>query len=292
MPKTVIGYIYNHKGIGIEEKKFFKIAKKMNIELVPFNLSEQLDEKDIEAKAKRCDILFSDTNDSMVIELVKTVEALGKRVIEPSKVFYYPEDKWIFFLECKKHKIPTPETILLSDNLESARKELENFNQWPVVLKRVYGCRGEFVDKADNLNDAIWVIKNFWKKGNERLPILAQEFVLSDSYRVTVMGKEIVQTALKKRHGWKATGCYATKFRKFKVDPELKKIVEKVMKITKIHICGVDLAKKNGRWLVIEANAEPSFKMFDCEYDIMIKKALELLRKEAGKKNSKSKKTK
>lgn len=279
MKKRIIGFIYNTQKQGIEEKKFFKVANRMNIELIPFNLADKLNEEEIEEKAKKCKIIFNDTGDYMTEELTKTLEVLKKKVVENSKVFSFIEDKWIFFLECKKHKIPTPETILLSTNIESAKKELKDFAKWPVVLKRVYGCRGEFVDKAENLNEAVKIVKKFWEKGSERLPIIAQEYIDSDSFRVTTIDNEIVQTARKKRHGWKATGCYAERFYKFKVDDELKKMIDKIIKISKIKICGIDLAKKDGKWLVIEANAEPSLKLFDCEHEKLIEKILTLLLK-------------
>jgi RimK family alpha-L-glutamate ligase len=284
MKNITIGYIFNSKRKGIEEKKFFKVAKKMNIELVLFNLSDEIDEEEIKKKAKKCKIIFNDTAEEIAYELVKTLETLGSRVVEKSEVTYYPEDKWIFSVMCRKNKIPIPETILLPTDLESAKKELIDFDQWPVILKRVYGCRGEFVDKADNVKEAIKVIKAFWKKGNERLAILAQEFVASDSYRVTVIGNKIMQTAIKRRSGWKACGCSSERFWKFKIDNELKKIIKKVVKAFDIKICGIDFAKNKGKWVVIEVNAEPSLKLFDSEHEMMIRETLKLLIKLAKKK--------
>jgi len=213
-----------------------------------------------------------------------SLEVLGNKVIEPSKTFYYIEDKWLFYLKCLKNKIPVPETILLSTDLVSIKQELNKFNRFPVVIKRVQGFGGEFVDKADDADKAIAIIKRFWKKGEDRFPVLAQEFIESDSYRVTMIDREVVQTAVKKNTRWKATGTSAIRFWKFKVDEELQKVIDKVAKITGIAVCGIDLAKKDGRWVVIEANAEPSFKFFDCEYDLMIEKVLLYLKKLATEK--------
>src|SRR3989344_707230 len=133
----------------------------------------------------------------MGLEMLKTFEELGKKTVDSSNVYYYSEDKWMFYLKCKKDKIPTPETILLSNNARSIKKELKEFNQWPVILKRIEGEQGEFVQKADNVKEAIEVIEELWKKGNQHLPIIAQELVKSHTYRVTVIGSKIVQTALK-----------------------------------------------------------------------------------------------
>ncbi|MBS3172496.1 ATP-grasp domain-containing protein [Candidatus Woesearchaeota archaeon] len=280
MKKIVMGYITDSKIPISEDKKFFKIANKMNVELLPFNISSEIVQKEIEEKAKKCDIIFNDSGFILAEEIVKTLEILGKKVTEPSKIYEFPEDKWLFFIQCAKNNIPTPITILLSLDLNSVKNQLNNFNHWPVVLKRVNGERGEFVEKANNMNEAIRIIKHFWKKGNERLPIIAQEFIDSDSYRVTVIDGKIIQTALKKKVGWKATGCYAQKFRHFKVDDDLKNIVEKLVKITKINVCGIDLVKKDSKWLALEINAEPSLKMFDCEHDKLIECVIKSLKKQ------------
>ncbi len=279
MKKRVIGLIFNSKRLGIDEKKFFKVAKTMNIEIVPFNLACELREEELKEKARKCEIIYNDTGEYISNEIVKTLEEFGSKVVESSKTAYYPEDKWVFYLECERNGIPTPKTILLSCDIESAKKELNEFNQWPVVLKRVYGGRGEFVARAENVKQAIKIIKNFWNKGNERLPIIAQEYINSDSYRVSLIGGEIVQTARKKRSGWKASGCSSERFWRFKVDKNLERIVKKVAKFSKIKISGIDLAKNKGKWLVIEVNAEPSLKLYDCEHENMIRKTLKLLMK-------------
>jgi len=213
---------------------------------------------------------------------IKTVEELGRKVIDKSKVYYYTEDKWMMYLKCKEHKIPTLDTILLSENLNVAKGELKKFNKWPVVLKRTIGTMGQYVEKADNMIEAEWMIKNFSGKDNEKLPIIAQEFAASDSYRVTCINGKIVQTALKKKTGsWKATGVYGEKFDKFKVDKELKRIVDKILKVSQIQICGIDFLKKNDKWVVIDINAEPALDFIDREHSKMVGLVLDFVKKES-----------
>lgn len=278
MPKITIGFITNHRLLADEDQKFLRVAKKINVNMVVFNAAEDLDLKQIKEKADKCDIILNDEADYLGLELAKTLEVLGYKVVELSKSYYYTEDKWLFYLKCLKNRIPVPETILLSTDLVSVKKELEEFGHFPVVLKRVEGFHGDFVDKADNSGEAVAVIKRFWKKGENYFPILAQEFVKSFSYRVTTIGGKVAQTAIKKSHDWKATGGSAVRFWKFKIDKELKKILDKLKKIIDITVCGIDLAKKNGHWVVIEVNAEPSLKFFDCEYNLMIEKSLKYLK--------------
>lgn len=282
MPKKKrIGYIFSGKKFGEDEKIFLKLAKKKNIELIMINVSKDINEADFEEKIKKCDLIFNSTAEDFALEYAKTAENFGKKVIDSPYAFYYTEDKWEFFVKCKKNKISTPETKLLSENTGFAKKELKKFGRWPVILKRIDGTMGEYVEMAKDLNQAVYIINKFWKKGSEKLPIIAQEFIHSASYRITVIGGKIVQTALKEnKSSWKATGVYANHFKKFKVDKELKKIVDKIIKIVKINICGIDLLKKDGKWIVIEVNSEPDFAFFENEREKLIGLTLNFLKKQ------------
>ncbi len=288
MPKPTIGFITNQRLPDKEDERFLRIAEKVGVNLIVFNAAEKFNLKQIEREADKCDIIFNDEADHLGLEIAKTLETLGYKVIELSKTYYYTEDKWLFYLKCLKNEIPVPKTTLLSTDLVSIRQELKSFNKFPVVIKRVQGFHGEFVDKGDDVDEAVAVIKRFWEKGEDRFPVLAQEFVDSDSYRVMTIGDKVVQTARKKSAGWKKTGTSSSRFWKFKIDNELKEMLDKLMKIIDITVCGFDFAKKNGKWVVIEANAEPSFKFFDCEYDLMIEKSLKYLKKIALKNKVKS----
>ena len=278
--KTIIGYILTSIGITIEEKIFLKLAKKKNVEIKLINLFEKIDEKEFENQIKGCDLVYNSSPEDFVIEFLKTAEELGKKVIDTPQLYYYTEDKWMFYLKSRKHKIPTPETILLSHNLNMVKSELKQFGKWPVILKRIYGTMGQYVEKADNPAHAIRIMKKIHKKDCDKLPIIAQEFVKSPSYRVTIIDKKIIQTAVKKNNGWKSTGVFSKKFEKFRIDSTLKKILEKIIRFTKINICGVDLLKKNGKWLVLEVNSTPSLDFFDEEYEHLVDLVLTSLKKE------------
>lgn len=281
--KITIGYIFNEPHLTKDEKLFSSIAKKKGIELIMINTSKELNEDELEKAIMKCDLFFNNSAEEFSLEIAKTIEEFGKKVIDSPKRFYYEEDKWMFFLKCKKHGIPTLKTILLSENVNTTKRELEEFNCWPVILKRIEGTMGQFVDKADNAKEAEKIMKKFWEKGNERLPIIAQEFVKSPSYRVTIIGRKIVQTALKQSKGWKATGVYLAdkNTKKFPVDGELEKIIKKLTRIFHINICGVDLLKKNGKWLVLEINSEPAFDFFKSERKKIISEVLDFLKEKA-----------
>jgi glutathione synthase/RimK-type ligase-like ATP-grasp enzyme len=98
---------------------------------------------------------------------------------------------------------------------------------------------------------------------------------------VLTIGKDIAQTVLKKRNGssWKATGVYGNSFSKFRIDHKLKKIVKKLIKVSKIDVCGMDFARREDKWLVIEVNPEPAFDFFEDERRNLVKKVLLYLKR-------------
>ena len=272
-----IGYIYSEEKLKEDEKIFRKLAKKRNLDIEMFNLLKGLSGKETEKRIKKCDIFYNNSGEEFAVEFVKTIENLGKKVVDCSKVYYYGEDKWYMFLMMKKKGIPTVRTMLLSENMNIAKKELEEFGYWPVILKRIYGTMGEFVDKAENMGEATNIMKKFWGKAKERIPIIAQEMICSPCYRVTVIDNKIKQSIVKKSKGWKCTGVYLHRVGRFSPDGKLKEIIRKLNKIFGIKVYGVDLLKKNSQWIVLEINAQPAFDFILSEREMLINEVLNLL---------------
>ncbi|MEK6895368.1 MAG: ATP-grasp domain-containing protein, partial [Nanoarchaeota archaeon] len=156
---------------------------------------------------------------------------------------------------------------------------IADFNKWPIVLKRIEGTQGNFVEKAEDLKQAEGIMKKFWGKTEERSPIIAQEFISSPSYRVTLIGDKIVQTALKENKGWKSTGVYQKKFKKFAINKKLKNIIEKVKTLSGIKICGIDFLEKDGAPLLLEVNTTPGFDFFENEREGLIEQVIDFLKK-------------
>ncbi len=278
MKKKTIGIISCGREIETEGKIFLELAKKKDVNLILINTSEKFNLNSFKRKITKCDIIYCSVWDDFSVELTKTIEEWGIKIIESSKSYYATEDKWLFYVKCKNHNLPVPDTILLSENITNARRELKEFGRWPVILKRISGTMGEYVSKAKSLGEAEAIIKKFWKKGSEKLPIIAQEFIKSPSYRVTVIGNKIVQTALKRNNaGWKATGVYAKKFEHFKVNKRTEKMIKKLTKFLDIKICGIDMLNKNGKLVLLEVNGQPSLDFFEEEREKLTESVLDLL---------------
>jgi glutathione synthase/RimK-type ligase-like ATP-grasp enzyme len=65
------------------------------------------------------------------------------------------------------------------------------------------------------------------------------------------------------------------------VDRKLERILKKVMKIVDIKICGVDMFKRDGKWLLIEVNSQPSLDFFEEEREKLTETVLNILIKGA-----------
>jgi RimK family alpha-L-glutamate ligase len=282
--KVVIGYIYYGYRTP-DETLFTKIAKKKKVSLIMFNLFKKLDLKKVRKKAKSCDIIFNNSGEEKAIKFIKYLEEIGCNVIESSKSYYRDENKWSLYLKCKRNKIPVPKTILLPNDLNKSIRRLEKLGKWPIVLKRIYGCQGDFVEKANNLEEAEKLIRRFNEKSKFKHPIIAQKFIQSPSYRVLTINGKIVQTALKKKGFWKKTGVYTKDFKKFRITSTLKKIIRKVSKISEIHVCGIDLLRKNGRWYVLELNSSPCLAFFEKERKLLIEKIMNFLIRRVNRTN-------
>jgi glutathione synthase/RimK-type ligase-like ATP-grasp enzyme len=283
--KTIhLGYLYSGKILTKQQELFLNKAKNKNLVLTLINISDPLTE-DMINTARSCDVIYNDSGEEFAIDYIKEFEKNKIFCVENSKSFEEDENKWKLINKCVENNIPVPETILLSDDLIEVEKQLSRFDNWPVILKRVKGTWGEFVEKANNIEEAINIINKFKSKSTEKIPIIAQEFIDSFSYRVTYIGDKILQTAIKENNNWKCTGVYAKKFKTFIIDSKLEKIIKDLMKVLEINICGVDLLKNQDKWLVIETNAEPALDFFDNEIEMLLENIIDLLIKKVNERN-------
>src|SRR3989344_7697344 len=114
--KPSIGVIYfQHNHAASDELLIKLLEQKVNVVRLP--LEEQIDFKEIKQKTENCKVIFNNTTWSPILfeslELSKTLEELGKKVIDSSHSFFYQEDKWMFYLKCLEHRLPTPKTYLV-----------------------------------------------------------------------------------------------------------------------------------------------------------------------------------
>lgn len=126
--RYTIGYVYPESVKDYEDKLLIKLLKR-KFNLLLFPLEEQIEEKQIEERAKLCKLILNGAVYGPftleAVELSKTFEELGIRVINSSHSFYYQEDKWMFYLKCLEHNIPTPLTYFIPKKLNYNKEEIK-----------------------------------------------------------------------------------------------------------------------------------------------------------------------
>lgn len=265
--KPVIGVSYaktSNRNRSQYRTFFTLLRKKLDLVLLP--VEDYIRKEEIESKVSKCSLFLDyatyEPYTQMGIELAKTIEHFGVKVINPAKSFYYQEDKWMFYLHCLRHRIPTPETYLLSGEVTENKKFLEGIlAKGELVLKAVDSDKGLCVEKVNDLRRAIQVIKKLREKTGS--PLIAQRFLggHKECWRVTVVGDKVVQGVVKKGGSWKVSRVKRKKIELFSVPEELKNLAIKVSRTMEMPWCGIDLIKHDGRWQVIEVNGRPGMSM-------------------------------
>lgn len=113
--KSCIGFIFSKSQMESSDEMLIDYLKKnseiMFIPIENCNILEHL--KDMKNFPIFLNYSCVSPNTLDGLEITKTLESFGKRVINSSESFYYCEDKWMFYLNCVKNKIPTPKTWLI-----------------------------------------------------------------------------------------------------------------------------------------------------------------------------------
>ncbi|MBI2508330.1 ATP-grasp domain-containing protein [Candidatus Woesearchaeota archaeon] len=262
--KLSVGIIYYKTYHDYEDKMLPSALKKIEMGVVLLPAEEQIDFKEIEEKTKRCKIIYNDTVCQPILfeslELSKTLEELGKKVINSSYSFFYQEDKWMFYLKCLEHRIPTPKTYLIPKetryNVKAIKELLKNK---PMVLKGVFSDNAKLVEKVTNYPMFLKKLRRIVKM-DPTSPIVAQEYIPNSkkSYRATLINYKLRQFIVKISKSWKQSGHEREHFRSIKINKKLRHLCERTAKVLGMQVCGLDLIFNDGKWYIIEANSSPS----------------------------------
>jgi glutathione synthase/RimK-type ligase-like ATP-grasp enzyme len=265
MNKPCLGVICTPRG-NATERHLFPVLKKY-FDIVRFPVQDDIDYAELKRKASCLHVLLNTAGDMPntydALEMVKTFEGMGKRVVDSSKSFYYGEDKWMFYQQCVKHKLPTPLTYYIPRDIAASRTKLKRIlDEGPVVFKGTFSDTGRAVKRALTYEDALRVLKSLHKKTG-LMPLIAQRYIDHGtvSYRVTLAGDKIIQSIVKQGKNWKEGKLFwrNEKYRTFKPDAKLVKLCKKTAKVFGIAWCGIDLMRDAaGQWYLIEVNSCPS----------------------------------
>ena len=262
--KLSIGIIYYKTFHDYEDKMLPSALKKIGMDVVLLPAEEQIDYDEIKEKTKKCKIVYNDTICQPILfeslELSKTLEELEKKVINSSYSFFYQEDKWMFYLKCLEHRIPTPKTYLIPKETKYNAKAIkEILKNRSMVLKGVFSDNAKLVEKVTNHPMLLKKLKRIIKM-DPTSPIVAQEYIPNSnrSYRATLINYELKQFVVKISKSWKQSGHEREYFRLIKVNNKIRSLCERASRALGMQVCGLDLISNNGKWYVIEANSCPS----------------------------------
>ncbi|MBN2518197.1 MAG: hypothetical protein JXB14_05095 [Candidatus Altiarchaeota archaeon] len=262
--KPSIGFVYSKNFHDELDDDLIKILeRRMNVVHLPIEELEDLSA--IQKRVKDCKVVFNDSTFEPItfeaIELSKTLEELGMKVINSSHSFFYQEDKWMFYLKCLEHRLPTPKTYFIpKGRIRNPAFIKEILEEGPLVLKAIFSDRGQCVEKVTSYDSLLKKLHRIAAK-NPISPIIAQRYIPSNHrcYRVTLINHRAVQAIVKIGKSWKETGDpKKDHFRKIKMTGGLKEMCEKASRAFGMELCGLDLILANGRWHIIEANSSPA----------------------------------
>ncbi len=130
---------------------------------------------------------------------------------------------------------------------------------FPVIVKPVYGQKGQGIKKIANKNDFIEFFKN-----NPQCYLIQEFFKIDGDIRVLVVGKKILgaikRTVLK--NDFRSNVSLGAKIKKIELTTIMKKVALKATELMGYEIAGVDLIEYNNKIYVLEVNSTPEWQGF------------------------------
>lgn len=210
-------------------------------------------------------VLFWDKD----IPLAKRLEKMGLKLFNSSKAIEICDSKALTYIELE-NKVPMPKTIAVpmtyrnigynnTDFVYEAVKKLG----LPVVIKECYGSFGQQVYMAENINDALNIVKN------TREPLIFQEFIAESrgrDIRINMVGGKAVTAMMRYNESdFRANITNGGSMIPYTPDERETAIAEKVCEILELDFGGVDILFSERGPLVCEVNSNAHFKnIYDC----------------------------
>ena len=183
----------------------------------------------------------------------------GKVVVDETVAYNYIPSKLYEASKVLRAGLNYPKTFLIVDNkkIGDSLGRLE----FPVVVKPVYGQKGQDINKFEKKAELI----KFLSQRDSEEKFLIQEFLeLDGDIRVFVVGDKVLG-AIKRfviPGDFRSNASLGSRVDVFLVDREVNDIALKSCQAMNYEVAGVDLARANGKWYVIEVNSTPQWQKF------------------------------
>ena len=212
-------------------------------------------------------IFIRATTDPLLTSYVvsRLAEECGKRVIDNSESIRICSDKITLHYRFQKNNVPTPETIIFHGEYEMLDLFAEKLG-YPVVVKAPNSRFSLYVEKGDNLNELLSIIRRRLRRSKA---VILQKFIPTKfDWRVGILNREILYVCkyYMPKGGWRIRDIVDGRIVWGSVKTINRENIPSKLKITAIKavesigngLYGVDIKEFNGKYYVIEVNDNPT----------------------------------
>lgn len=216
---------------------------------------------------------FFQKNITPFIELkVKTIKALPCKIMNDIDAHLLVNDKNYVYKILQEQQIPIPKTLSVQTSVDSEKilALVEELGGYPIVLKHPVSSLGLGVFLCNNLEEVVKVVVEYKSDPNNKLPLIAQEYVRS-SAGLTVSSRVIGENVHARYHlsSPKAPSSFKAELESgkhqiaCKVCDNIREISLNASKALNLDVCRIDLFLTDSGYQVCEVNSLGSFYGMD-----------------------------
>ncbi|MEP2936356.1 MAG: RimK family alpha-L-glutamate ligase [Gilvibacter sp.] len=192
--------------------------------------------------------------------VVRQFEAMGVFSTVSSEAIITSRDKWTSFQLLSKAELAVPKTVL--GNLKDPDALLEEFSDYPIIIKLLKGTHGQGVILSESRQNALATLETLNGLGSR---YLLQEYIAEargTDLRVIVVDGVIV-AAMKRQS--KADDFRSNLHRggsstNITLSYQEESLARRAAKVLKLGACGVDILQSERGPLVLEVNSTPGLE--------------------------------
>lgn len=205
--------------------------------------------------------------------LIQILENMGVAILNNAKSIENAENKLKTIQLLTSKKLPIPQSIVMKPPLDS--EFISKKIGYPVILKTLYGAKGEGVILIKNSTQLIDITTLLHKSAKEEVPVIFQKYISKScgrDIRVFTVGNKAIGAVMRmgKKGQFKANVSLGGKAQYFPLEKELSDLAIQAANALKLDIAGVDFLLNGNQFLIGEVNSSPSFEGFEKDAQINV----------------------
>jgi len=192
------------------------------------------------------------------INLIKTIERMGKLVINPIDGYTKARNKFtcLSILASKNIKVPP---TLVTENEHMAYEFIKKMGK--CVIKPIIGSRGIGSFLVEDADVSFRLINELKEKG---YVLYIQKYINKPNrdLRVFVVGDEVLGVMARESTNWKTNIYQGGKGVLIETDEKVRELALKATKELGLYYSGVDIAEEGNDYYILEINASPLWHEF------------------------------